>query len=177
MAIKALPTLNPNFMKERRTLLNYTKLATEERLATKTDRKDFMTYIQRHNDERGMSTPEILGTSNLLLVAGSETTASLLSGATWHLLRNPTVLAKVRDEVRSAFSSPEEMTFVSTGQLPYLHAVLEESLRTFPPVPANLPRRTIKGEVIDGIVVPPNVCRCTYCRRLYKLAPTNLLLL
>ena len=160
MSIRALFKYNPFFLKGRRIMMGYTRSRTEERLATKTDRKDFITYIQRYNDERGMSQPEIVGTSAILIVAGSETTASLLSGATYNLLQNPTVLAKAQEEVRAAFSTPEEMTLASTGKLPYLHAVLEESLRAFPPVPSNLPRRTGgKGELIDGMFVPPNVGR------------------
>ena len=159
MALLSVLRFVPFFMKARRVMLNYSRTATEERLATKTDRKDFITYIQRYNDERGMSQEEILGTSGLLIIAGSETTASLLDGATYYLLRNPDVLAKVRDEVRNAFADPGDMTLASTGKLPYLHAVLEESLRCFPPVPALLPRRTIKDEMIDGVLVPPDVCQ------------------
>ena len=46
-------------------------------------------YILRHNDERGMSRDEIMKTSGTLTVAGSESTATLLSGALFHLLKSP----------------------------------------------------------------------------------------
>ena len=48
-----------------------------------------------------MSRPEIIANSSVLIVAGSETTATLLSGATYYLLQNPTKLARLQDEVRS----------------------------------------------------------------------------
>lgn len=105
-----------------------------------------------------MSRDEIMGTSGILIVAGSETTATLLSGATYHLLRNRTAYAKAQDEVRSAFAAPEEMTLARLAQLPYLQAVLEESLRVYPPVPVALPRRTPpEGAWIAGTWVPGNV--------------------
>ena len=37
-------------------------------------RNDFMTYILRHNDEKGMSIPEIEATMRILVLAGNETT-------------------------------------------------------------------------------------------------------
>lgn len=108
-----------------------------------------------------MSREEIIENSGVLLVAGSETTATLLSGATYHLLRNPSVLAKVHAEVRHAFKDEAEITLLSVGKpglLPYMEAVLQESLRSYPPVPSMLTRVTGPGgDVIDGLVVPDNV--------------------
>lgn len=105
-----------------------------------------------------MSNTEIKNTSGLLIIAGSETTATLLSGVTYFLLTNPDAYTKVKQEVREAFSAPEEMTLVTTSKLSYLHACLEEALRLYPPVPLALPRRTGKeGAIIDGVVVPGNV--------------------
>ena len=107
-----------------------------------------------------MSRGEIIGNTGVLIVAGSETTATLLSGATFFLLTNPHVMEKLKNEVRSRFQSMKEINIVSSGQLPYLHAVLEESLRLYPPVPNRLPRRTGPNvEIIDGHAVPPYVCR------------------
>ena len=48
----------------------YTTQRTEKRLAMKTDRKDFMSYVLRHNDEKGMTREEIKKTSGLLIIAG-----------------------------------------------------------------------------------------------------------
>ena len=105
-----------------------------------------------------MTHEEIKKTSGLLIIAGSETTSTLLTGVTYYILNNPKVYAKVKDEVRGAFKSPEEMTLTSTSRLSYLHACLEEALRLYPPVPLALPRRTgAEGAVIDGVFVPPNV--------------------
>ena len=61
----------------------------------------------------------------IIVVAGSETTATILTGATYLLLKNPAVLKKLESEIRR-FSTEEELTFLSTSQLPYLNAVIEE---------------------------------------------------
>ena len=126
----------------------------------KSDRKDFMSYILRHNDEKGMSEPEIKQVCSILMIAGSETTATLLSGVTYHLCLNKDALRKVTDEVRTKFPDENAITLTSVAQLPYLQAVLEEGLRLYPPVPAALLRRTPpEGETINGQFVPGNVSK------------------
>jgi len=109
-----------------------------------------------------MTRQEIINTSRVLLTAGSET-ATLLSGATYYLLQNPAVLHRVQSEVREAFKSVDDITLrsVSTpGLLPYLEAVLHESFRCYPSIPATLPRITgPEGALIDGNFAPGNVRR------------------
>lgn len=100
-----------------------------------------------------MSEGSLVGNADTLILAGSETTATSLSGLTWHLLKNPQCLSKLNEEVRGAFSSLDEITGDATAALPYLHACIEEGLRIFPPVALNLPR-DCPGAVIDGHYVP-----------------------
>ena len=110
-----------------------------------------------------MSRGELMETTGILIIGGSETTATLLSGATYFLLKNPRTYAAAKDEVRKAFQAAEDITLTSTAQLPYLHAILEESLRLYPPVPLALPRVTPpEGDMIDGVFVPGNVSRCCF---------------
>lgn len=108
-----------------------------------------------------MTREEIISNSGVLLVAGSETTATLLSGATYHILSNPVVLKKLQAEIRDTFQSEDKITAIavrSPGKLPYMEAVLTESLRMYPPIPASLPRMIgSMGDIIDGQFVPANV--------------------
>ncbi|QDS68969.1 hypothetical protein FKW77_008901 [Venturia effusa] len=60
--------------------ISYTKDKILKRMEQGTTRPDFMSYVLRHNDEKGMSAAEIQETFNLLLIAGSETTATFLAG-------------------------------------------------------------------------------------------------
>lgn len=91
-------------------------------------------------------------------MAGSETTATALSGATHLLCANPGVLAKLTEEVRSAFSSEQEITLLSVQKLKYMLAVLDESIRMFPPVPSMSPRVVHKGgDVFCDTFLPENV--------------------
>jgi cytochrome P450 len=89
------------------------------------------------------------------LIAGSETTATTLSGATYLLAKNPEVYAKLVDEIRSRFTSQAEITIDEVNTLPYLIAVFQEALRYYPPVATGFPRVVPKGgDTISGHYMP-----------------------
>lgn len=72
-------------------------------------------------------------------------------------------MQQLSEEIRSCFPGDNEITMQSTAKLPYLSAVIEESLRLYPPVAAGLRRIVPKGgAIIDGHFVPENVsCQFT----------------
>jgi hypothetical protein len=119
-------------------------------------RNDFMSYVLDPKLEERMSLEEIETTFNILIIAGSETTASALAGTTGYLLRYPTCLATLVKEIRGSFDEESDITLAAVGRLPYLSAVIEEGLRMAPPVPSGLPRvappigATVCGEWIPG---------------------------
>lgn len=131
---------------------------TDKRIALGTEtRKDFMTYILRNNkDGLGMSHGEILVNAEGFIIAGSETTATALSGLIFHLGQNPEVYRILAEEVRGSWTSEEEITMKSTAPLQYLHACLEEILRMYPPA-AEIPPRVSPGAVINGQYIPKGV--------------------
>ncbi|KAK8099747.1 uncharacterized protein PG998_012988 [Apiospora kogelbergensis] len=101
--------------------MGYIKAKLDKRLGTVTERPDFL-------EEN----------ANLLIIAGSETTATALSFATYLLLTHPRVLQRVTEE-----------------SLKYMIAVLDETLRIFPPVPVPVPRVTPPGgRMICGEFIP-----------------------
>ncbi|KAL1875175.1 hypothetical protein Daus18300_003243 [Diaporthe australafricana] len=126
-----------------------------KRLEQTTDRPDFMSYILNAEGEKGMTLEEMYTAAQVLIVAGSETSATALCGATYLLLSNPATLARLTAEVRGAFASEADILLQSTQALPYLSAVIEESLRLCPPGPGTFPRRVPEGgREVCGRFVP-----------------------
>lgn len=80
-----------------------------------------------------MSIEELQETCVSLTLAGSETTASLLSGVVYHLLKNPSILERLVKEIRTTFPTEDSINMTSVTSLKYELAVLEEGLRIFPP--------------------------------------------
>lgn len=135
----------------------------QKRMERETQIPDFMTHILAHNGEKGytMSKAELDSNASLMLSAGSESTASLLSGATYVLLKTPDKLQKLVDEVRGHFKSYNEITLQQVNNFAYLNATINEALRYFPPVPTGFERRIgPRGETISGYYVPEGTAVC-----------------
>lgn len=133
------------------------KEKVNRRLEKSTSRPDFISYITRHDGTKGgMSKEEIQVNSGAFIVAGSETTATLLCGAIWSLLHNPIYLDKLQNEIRSRFSQAEDIQLKNTDHLDFLHAVIQESFRMYPPALAGQPRvAPPNGDFVSGHWVPP----------------------
>ncbi|MCJ1430519.1 hypothetical protein MMC29_008437 [Sticta canariensis] len=157
LALFANGVIYRSLANDKKNHLGYSVGLARKRIATKTDRPDFMSYILKHNDEKGMTGPELESASSLLVVAGSETTGTVLAGATFHLLKNPSTLTKLTREIRTSFQKEKDITINSTAPLSYLHAVIEESLRMVPPVATGLPRISPpdRAVMVCGKVIPP----------------------
>ncbi|KAJ5691960.1 hypothetical protein N7462_001383 [Penicillium macrosclerotiorum] len=75
-----------------------------------------------------------------ILLAGRDTTASLLSSTFFYLARYPQVWNRLRREIVEAFGDSNnsgEITQTKLKDIPYLRYVLNEVLRLQPPVPVN----------------------------------------
>ena len=125
----------------------------ERRLNLKTNRPDFFTPVMRDNvNFENMSIGEIESTFAILIVAGSETTSTVLAGIINHLVKakNEMVLQKLVTEIRGKFNLEEDIVIEDSKSLPYLEAVINEGLRLCNPVPGGLPRVVPKGGGIYG---------------------------
>jgi cytochrome P450 len=70
------------------------------------------------------------------LLAGRDTVASLLSNILWELPRHPSILTSLRNEIRDACGT-DLPTYEQLKSMQYLRAIVNESQRLYPIVPAN----------------------------------------
>jgi cytochrome P450 len=144
---RLLQHLVPEDIRQKRKMhLAFTTERIENRMARKTERPDIWTFVTRHSEEEGGLKPtELHSNGSLFMLAGTETTATELSGLTYLLLKNPDKLLRLTKEIRAAFSSFDDMTMTRLSQLKYLEVCIEEGLRYYPPVPVGLARTKITG--------------------------------
>ena len=137
----------------------YANKMINRRLELKTDRPDFMTPFMKNNlNFENMSRDEILSTFNFIIVGGSETTATTLTGIFNHLSRNERILQRLCTEIRTEFKKETDITIDNIHHLPYLEAVLNEGLRMCNPIPGGLPRVVPEGgDTYAGVYLPGGV--------------------
>ncbi|KAK8069501.1 isotrichodermin C-15 hydroxylase [Apiospora phragmitis] len=132
-------------VKNRMDQFMFTVERVNSRLQLTTDGPDFLSYILNAEGEKAMSMEETYVCTQVLIVAGSETTATALTGATYLLLENPEKLERLTAEIQTRFESETDITIQTTAELPYLNAVVQESLRLCPPGPAVFPSSGAAG--------------------------------
>ena len=120
-----------------------------------TERTDLVSGMTDPNS--GVTMAEFISNASTLTIAGSDTTSTVLSGTTYYLVKNPEKLQRLTREVRSAFSSEDEININTVNGLPYLLACLNEVMRVYPPIVGNIPRRTNFPEEMACGLVPANV--------------------
>ncbi|KAF3031157.1 hypothetical protein E8E12_000776 [Didymella heteroderae] len=152
-----LRTMLPKDAKEKqRQHLNFSVSLLDKRMACKPERPDIWSFVTRDTGQEGALLPtELHSNGALFMLAGTETTATELSGLTFILLKHPDKLRRLTDEVRSAFPSAVDLSMSSLSRLEYLGACIEEGLRLYPPVPVG-PARTVPqgGANVCGNWVP-----------------------
>ncbi|KAF1969947.1 putative RNA polymerase II mediator complex component Srb8 [Bimuria novae-zelandiae CBS 107.79] len=135
----------------------FTNTKIRQRVELKTDRPDFLSPFLREMEMSPdkMSLGEIQSTFGVILIAGSETTATILVGCLYRLASNLTVQTKLWSELNRKFATDEMITVESTNSLEYPDAVLNETLRLCYAIPGGLPRVVPEnGDTYAGHFVP-----------------------
>ncbi|KAK0752828.1 cytochrome P450 [Schizothecium vesticola] len=140
-------------LKAQREHTQYVVDCIERRLGMEGERPDMLGQVvgkEKKGKGKGL---DVLGLSSLfqeVVIAGSETTAMALSAAVSLLVQDEEKMGVLVREVRGG-----EITADATRELPYLNAVLQETLRVAPPFPW-LPSRVVPegGGTVCGVWLP-----------------------
>ncbi|KAF2437701.1 cytochrome P450 [Karstenula rhodostoma CBS 690.94] len=97
----------------------------------------------------------MLATSSVLIVAGSETSITMLSCTMNHLVQNPDKMALLAAKIRKAFKREDDFALSPLRDLPYLNVVLNEGLRMCNSTPVGAPRVVPPGcGTVSGVRFP-----------------------
>ncbi|KAI1123506.1 cytochrome P450 monooxygenase-like protein [Nemania abortiva] len=142
----------------------------DKRLARGSEKPDIWNLLLAKEEDGPLLTlPQMHSNAELFMAAGTETTATLLSGLTNLLLTSPRCMKALVNEVRSAFDSNDQIDFDSLSKLPYLNACLEEGLRMYPPIPSAFPRVIPEGgNSILGKWIPPGTSVSVHATASYR---------
>ncbi|KAK8064095.1 hypothetical protein PG996_008747 [Apiospora saccharicola] len=121
---------------------NHTVTRVNKRLEKGSDKPDLWSLVEASD---ALSLDDMHVNAELFMTAGSETTASLLTGLTYYLIANSDRMKILSDEIRQAFPSNDAISFEGLANLKYLNACIREGLRIYPPLPSAVPRMIPPG--------------------------------
>ncbi|KAG8889049.1 hypothetical protein FRB98_005946 [Tulasnella sp. 332] len=107
---------------------------------------NLLSFLVSRTSDRKEIQDELLN----IFIAGRDTTASNLTFVVYLLATHPSVLARLRQEVLDSVGATARPTFDNIKDMKYLRAVINETLRLFPPVPFNM-----KESVNDTVFTDP----------------------
>jgi len=118
------------------------------------DDADILGRMMAARDRQGSPMPDVqlAREAMTLVIAGHETTASTLNWVWYLLAKHPDVQSRVAAEVRDC-KGKAALSMNALQQLSYTCSVLEEALRSYPPLWL-MTRKTIKPDLLEGYQVP-----------------------
>ncbi|CAI0435803.1 unnamed protein product [Linum tenue] len=89
-----------------------------------------------------------------IFVGGTDTSAAAVIWSMTYLMKNPKSMGKAQKEVRLAIGKKGFVNEEDIQQLPYLKAVVKETLRLQPSAPLLIPRESTQDCILGGYEIP-----------------------
>ena len=86
--------------------------------------------------------------------AGAETTATTLAWWARAMIAHPETQKRAHDELDAVVGRSRTPTFSDAPNLPYIEALVKESLRWRPVIPLGVPRNTTEDNWYEGMFIP-----------------------
>ncbi|KAJ1918090.1 hypothetical protein H4219_002811 [Mycoemilia scoparia] len=173
--LRKLPMVFPKWHESERNLLKFSTNTINERIELNKNaekaklRQDLLQAYLFATDPHTnikMTQSQVMTETAVMLIAGTDTSSETLTWAVRYLMSKKDVLAKLLKEIDAAF--PDKSVPIAfqdaKDKLPYLEAIILETLRISPAVPSRLPRDVPPGGAKfgggdnDGYFLPEGVC-------------------
>lgn len=130
----------------------------EDRAMGKIRGGDFLDVLLDHceDDDSGFNRHTIKPLILDLFLAGSDTSAITTEWAMAELLRKPETMRKTREEIIEKIGFERPVKESDIDRLPYLQAVVKETMRLHPAAPLLLPHKAGEETMLLGYTVPKN---------------------
>ncbi|WVZ65099.1 hypothetical protein U9M48_014520 [Paspalum notatum var. saurae] len=120
--------------------------------------KDMVDVLRPLADDTDLEVPlnrdSVKAITQDLIVGGTDTPANTIEWAVSELLKNPEILAKATEELNDVVGLDRLVTEGDLPRLPYLEAILKETMRVHSAVPMLAPHLSREDASVDGYEIP-----------------------
>ncbi|RDX61201.1 Geraniol 8-hydroxylase, partial [Mucuna pruriens] len=125
----------------------------------KTERNDFLQFLLNLNEEGADSNVPLTIThvKALLMdmvVGGTDTSSNTIEFAMAEMMQNPKVMKRVQEELEVVIGKDNMVEESHIHKLPYLQAVMKETLRLHPVLPLLVPHCPSETTIVGGYTIP-----------------------
>ncbi|KAM0011737.1 putative cytochrome P450 [Helianthus debilis subsp. tardiflorus] len=116
---------------------------------------DVLLDLQKHNtSDNNLCRDSLKALIMEAFAAGTDTTYATLEWAMSELIKNPRVMKKLQREVTEIAQGRDMISEEDLEKMPYLKAVIKETLRLHPPFSLLLPRKSMQDVKLMGYDIP-----------------------
>lgn len=120
--------------------------------------KDFLQFLLQFKDRGDATTSLTMDQLKALLMdmifGGTETASNTVEFAMLELAKKPEVAKKAQQELEAVVGGGNQVEESHIQQMPYLKAIMKETLRLHPVVPLLVPRCPIRSCIVGGYTIP-----------------------
>ncbi|KAF9468308.1 cytochrome P450 [Collybia nuda] len=117
-------------------------------------KQTFSAKIIDEYQQIGLSEKEASWLAGVMFGAGSDTTAAVLVVFVLAMLLNPTIMKKAQQEIDNVVGHDRLPNFTDRVRLPFINAIVKETLRWKPITPLGLARQATKDDIYNGYYIP-----------------------
>ncbi|KAF8909744.1 cytochrome P450 [Gymnopilus junonius] len=125
----------------------------EEKMSMEQSPQCFVAELIENKDRHELTDKEAAWLSGFLFLAGAETTAQTLFYFIQAMLLYPEVMHKAQEELDDVVGRGRVPTFEDQKDLPYIEALVKETLRWRTPAPISLPRSVTEDDWYEGYLI------------------------
>ena len=123
---------------------------------------------ETQKDDAALTDEDINGEARNLLIAGNETTATSLTYIVWAVIQRPEIQERLEAELSKL--SDADIKDKVLEKLPFLNAVILETLRLYGPASSSLPREVpVDGADLAGHFIPEGTIVDTQAYTMHRL--------
>ncbi|XP_057463205.1 flavonoid 3'-monooxygenase CYP75B137-like [Actinidia eriantha] len=125
---------------------------------TRTESKDFLQVLLKLKDDGDAKTPLTMTQLKALLmdmvVGGTDTTSNTVEFAVAEMMNKPEVMRKSQQELETVVGKDNIVEEFHIHKLPYLYAIMKETLRLHPTLPLLVPHCPSETCIVGGYTIP-----------------------